>query len=68
MLNRKQRKEALMELPKDTIISMFLQLEEDCDKLTQEITDELIEFESQEKQCDEECQCKKDKLCKEEYL
>ncbi len=70
MLNRKQRKEDLMELPIDTIVNMFLDLEEECDTLANviiEIIDKPIESETEE-DCDESCQCRKDKLCKDEYL
>lgn len=63
MLNRKMRKEDLMTLPKETIVNMLLDLQEDSEDLGNALICSNLE-----KKCDELCQCKKDKLCNPKYL
>lgn len=39
MLNKKEREEELMTLPKDVIIKMFFELEDDIEELFKELQD-----------------------------
>ena len=76
MLNRKARKQDLLGLPIDVLINMILDLQDDFEqakfdehglpRLTKVIP--MPKTKKPVKNCDEKCECDKDKTCRTNYL